>query len=622
MSSVTAAVSPSLGVTSVVVLWQESLTVTGAVADGANTKYVVGDSFPAATGSLGYRFDLPDDFTRFTAVLTPASSNPAGTDVDLYLTSARVVVAAGTVTGAGVESFVLGDLTAGTYELWAYGYAVTGSAGYALTVSGSAPLHAYRRYPDGTEEELVGSPFTPGYDDGRAVLWDTVTPPDVVTYYRVYDPLTRVGLTSNTVTVTGQGDGWLRDPLVPTYDVHLVDCESTCPTPTPDLGTGVAQVLLDTYARTVTGGWGSADSGQATTVQAGSASEFSTTGTRGQISLNTVNVARAVTYAVSVASVDVQLDVSAPLASGAAVEVAAVARWSDASNHYHGRVRFNPDRTLTAAVVSVVAGVETVLGSATVPDTYHITGASYRLRLQVDADALRLRVWQRGAAEPADWTTSATDTALTAAGPVGVRALLVTGNLNATPVLVTVDDLTATTYAVPSRTGPAVDRRATFQALEEAVYDPTTGVFGVVGAARNRTVAQVRRDPTTTLGLLTRQLTQARGLRQLLASGRTLWLQLAASYGWAYDTWAADYVDAGRVREGRFTVNDMTQPERTWQVPLTLARRPELGRVSTHGSEVGPAGVTYGAEVESGLTYQNEVTAGGTYLQAALGQVA
>jgi hypothetical protein len=610
------------GDVSVVLLWFESFTVTGSVIDGASTRYAVGETFPATTGSVGYRLDLPDGFNRVVASLVGAAGNPGGTDIDLYLTRNRVVVAASAVAGDD-EQFVLGAMPGGLYELWAYGHTVVPlSVGYTLAVTGAVPVHVSRVYPDGTSAELLGSPVIPGLSDGYATLWDTVGPLDVPVYYRATDPLTHVTLTSNTVTVTGQGDGWLRDPSVPYNDVHLTDCSKTCPVPTPNFGGGITQVVLDAYSRTVTGGWGTADSGQLWTVQAGAAADFSTNGNQGQISVSATNTEKIITSAASVVNGDVRFDVQVPAPTGNAINAYAIARFTSTSNYYRARLAFNADRTVSVGVEKVVATVVTVIAAQVVqPGVFHIPGMFFRLRFQVDGDTLRVKTWTRGTDEPVDWTTSVVDTSLTTAGNIGVRALLTTGVTNTLPVVYLFEDLSLLTYTIPSQVGPDIDRRAIFQGLDAEGYDSASGVFDVVDGFRTRNVAQRRRGPSSSLRLLTQQLTQLQAMQIILAAGRTLFIQLAAVNGWAYGNWSADYVNVDNVIEGRLSVNNMPLPERTWQLPFRIGRAPGVSSGHIGGNGLGPVGKAYYDEIINGATYQDEITAGGTYLQASLGQV-
>jgi hypothetical protein len=237
-SSVVATVDPSVAAISVVVAWQEVRVIAGSVVDGANTKYAVGDTFPADVGSSGTRIVLPEGWTTLTAQLVVGV---ATNDIDLYITRNRVVIAAGVATGSTTELFTIGDEPGGVYEFWAYGYSIitTPPVGYTITlgvVPNGVPVHLFRVHPDGSEVEVLGSPMLPSGTTGQIVCWDTTAPLDVPVFYRAYEALSNVSKTSNTVTITAQGMGWLKDPTVPSRDIHLIAKSSDCPpaTPTPN----------------------------------------------------------------------------------------------------------------------------------------------------------------------------------------------------------------------------------------------------------------------------------------------------------------------------------------------------------------------------------------------------
>lgn len=85
--------------------------------------------------------------------------------------------------------------------------------------------HLYRREPDGTPTEVLGSPTY--LSGGIAVLWDTVAPLDETILYTATSPAVTGTLLSASITVTGTGQGWLKDPAQPVNDILL----NTCPFP-------------------------------------------------------------------------------------------------------------------------------------------------------------------------------------------------------------------------------------------------------------------------------------------------------------------------------------------------------------------------------------------------------
>jgi hypothetical protein len=272
--------------------------------------------------------------------------------------------------------------------------AVVVTLNVAGTPEASHLWHVYRVYPDASQVELLGSPAYPS--GGYAVFWDTVAPLDVPIFYRATNDPSTVILTSNTITVTGTGQGWLKDPAQPVNDILL----DTCPAPTcPDTGSGVS-----------------------------------------------------------------------------------------------------------------------------------------------------------------------------------------------------------------------------FINLGQGAFASASGVFGIINAARPRTVSQVRKARTSTLGLLSHSIADGLRVEDILASGRNLFLQLASRYGWAPRTWGGDYIAVGDVTEDRPPVANQTYPQRRWALPFATARAPHVQSEQVGGNGVGVNGATYGDATATGRTYAQRTATGNTYLQTSQGQ--
>lgn len=203
----------------------------------------------------------------------------------------------------------------------------------------------------------------------------------------------------------------------------------------------------DTFSRTTSGGFGTADAGGAwaTTGPAGSTSVEQGTGRLTLASAGT----RATAALRPPPSTDTDLVVTVAsdrTPSGGVLSGWVQGRRVDGAGDYHGRVRWAADGAVTVAVARATAGyAETLLSSAPrVPGTF-APGDRLRVRVQVSGTSptlVRAKVWRVGEAEPSAWRVSATDTtpALQTAGGIGVVGHLATGVGN-TPVTLTVDDL-------------------------------------------------------------------------------------------------------------------------------------------------------------------------------------
>jgi hypothetical protein len=193
--------------------------------------------------------------------------------------------------------------------------------------------------------------------------------------------------------------------------------------------TAVGDSLADTFGRTVAGGWGTADSGQAWAV-VGAAADYSVGAGYGVVTHPTVGIAHLTTLLAPGPDVDLYVDVSASaLATGASLFTGPIARAVDNNNHYMARLELLTTGGITLTVRKRVAGTETSLGSYTSTLT-HVTGAWYRVRFQVIGSSLRAKVWAATEVEPGLWQIEVTDSSLTAAARVGTRSFRNTGNTN------------------------------------------------------------------------------------------------------------------------------------------------------------------------------------------------
>ncbi|MFY1589002.1 carbohydrate binding domain-containing protein [Micromonospora sp. WMMD734] len=200
--------------------------------------------------------------------------------------------------------------------------------------------------------------------------------------------------------------------------------------------------VADGFGRVTSSGWGVADSGQAWSTSGGSAADYSTDGAVGVHSVGSVNVSRRTVLAVSMADVDVTVSMVVPvLASGAAISAGHMARHSGSTDYYAGEVVLNTDQSVQVRLRKNVGGTLTTLAtSANVAGLTHTVSRVFRLRMQLQGSAMRARVWDASGSEPTAWHVDAVDTSLTAAGQVGARSILATGNTSPSPT-VTYDDL-------------------------------------------------------------------------------------------------------------------------------------------------------------------------------------
>jgi hypothetical protein len=195
----------------------------------------------------------------------------------------------------------------------------------------------------------------------------------------------------------------------------------------------------DTFSRTVSSGWGTSSDGVAWSTLGGSAADFSVASGVGRHSHSTVNALRGAVLGVDLVDVEQLVDVTTPvLLTGAALVTGCLARYIDGNNFYWLRCEMNAGGTsIQLKITRKVAGVETQLANMDpLPGVTYGAGVPMRVRATVAGAQLALKVWRASDPEPSDWQVTAVDTALTAAGKVGLQTWLVGGNTNTLPVVV------------------------------------------------------------------------------------------------------------------------------------------------------------------------------------------
>ncbi|MCH5677825.1 hypothetical protein [Streptomyces gilvus] len=198
--------------------------------------------------------------------------------------------------------------------------------------------------------------------------------------------------------------------------------------------TACTGAVRDTFTRTTSNGWGTAEAGGTWTSSGGATSDYFTQGAEGVHALNSINTSRYSVIPAPSADVDLQSSIcTSALATGGPHYVGLIARYADSSNSYYARLAFNTNQTITLVIQKRVAGGQTDLKAVTLPYT-HAAFAFFTIRFQVIGSTLQAKAWPTGTAEPSGWPAVVTDTALTAAGSVGVRSILDSANTNTLPV--------------------------------------------------------------------------------------------------------------------------------------------------------------------------------------------
>ena len=199
---------------------------------------------------------------------------------------------------------------------------------------------------------------------------------------------------------------------------------------------------VDGFDRSVTGGWGSADTGGAWTVT-GDAANFAVTPGTGSATLPTAGGGPGTISLDGVSARDVDITTSVALdrvANGGGTYIYLQARRDSASSLYLAKVRVLSNGTVSVALVKRDGSTAetTITGSTTVAGLNVSAGTPIRIRFQATGaapTALRAKVWAAAATEPSGLAVTGTDSsaALQDPGAVGVNGYL-SGSATNAPV--------------------------------------------------------------------------------------------------------------------------------------------------------------------------------------------
>lgn len=203
----------------------------------------------------------------------------------------------------------------------------------------------------------------------------------------------------------------------------------------------LVEALADTFSRVVVDGWGSADTGQAWTIEQGAATQFDVTGTAGTHTHTATNQTLLSTVPFSSADVNASANMSLSVQpAGDSAFLFLTARTQDAMNFYAGRLLIVAGGGMSVALVKRIGGVNTTLTSASLGLTY-TANTVYRMRFAVQGGVLSAKVWLASGPEPAAYQVSIADGDLTSFGDVGVRTLLNAAVSNPLPITFSFDNL-------------------------------------------------------------------------------------------------------------------------------------------------------------------------------------
>ncbi|CAN5139058.1 hypothetical protein BH09ACT10_BH09ACT10_02170 [soil metagenome] len=210
--------------------------------------------------------------------------------------------------------------------------------------------------------------------------------------------------------------------------------------------------IVDTFTRTTSNGWGSADTGGAWTTAGGVVGNYAVSAGAGAITLPAAGQTRSV-YLGATTRTDTDMRVTlsldkVPTGSGAYLDV--IGRRISTNNEYRARLVMASTGRITAQLTALrgtSSAVALALAVTLPPTITYGPNTQLHVRMQVtgtNPTTVRLKVWPATDAEPAAWQTTATDTtpALQAPGAIGLTSYL-SGSVTNGPIVLRLDNVTA-----------------------------------------------------------------------------------------------------------------------------------------------------------------------------------
>lgn len=199
--------------------------------------------------------------------------------------------------------------------------------------------------------------------------------------------------------------------------------------------TAVADWLSDTFTRSASSSWGTADTGQVWSVAGGSASDYSVGSGVGVHTLTTVTTTRRSFTASEHVDFDYYVDVTtSATATGGSLFGGPTGRYIDSSNLYMARLEFDTANVVTLTLRKIVDGSESVLATQAMDFTYTPTGF-VRVRFQAVGPVFKAKCWLPGNGAEPDWAITATDISISETDFVGTRSFAAAANSNVNPAV-------------------------------------------------------------------------------------------------------------------------------------------------------------------------------------------
>lgn len=230
------------------------------------------------------------------------------------------------------------------------------------------------------------------------------------------------------------------------------------PTATPD-GSSPNTLAFDTFDRSVSNSWGSANSGGAYTHLWGSSAknDFDVTGGQGVLTISNPSISReAILQSFSGLDTDIYFQFESNKSTNSWQEVKTISRRVSSNSMYRTNVRGWPSGLVQVSFERINNGSWSRISNyTTAAGVSFAPNSKLNIRTQTigtNPTTLRVRVWNEGDPEPSIWHSEVTDSTsrMQSAGAIGFKFLASTSTNNA-PIQLKLDNLYVT---VPQNSTP------------------------------------------------------------------------------------------------------------------------------------------------------------------------
>lgn len=211
------------------------------------------------------------------------------------------------------------------------------------------------------------------------------------------------------------------------------------------------RLVRDEFARTVSNGWGSTDTGEAWTIEGLGASSADDWSVGSGVGVHSIDATSAYRQSRLTTGVPSNVEVTAVCAvaindvTGGAIEPAnIILRATDGDSYYLLRVSVSVSEVCTIALRKHDNGVETqIVAPVTVAGVVDaVSSKTLTVKAQVENQTIRAKVWKTGTPEPLAWHLTSSGNSSFPTGGVGVRSGVASGNTNASPRVFSYDSFT------------------------------------------------------------------------------------------------------------------------------------------------------------------------------------